>query len=92
LQHKIAWLHNIPGIIHGPRPKEKHAAHFAAQVEGGIVPDVLPANFIVQSASDRMNERNLNYQFTDLEKSAQCVINSMKLRLKQCVSPHLPPS
>ena len=84
LQHKIAWIHNIPGLIHLPLNTASRAAWHATQVEDGIVPDMLPEGLSVPTdppASGRNQDRNFNYRISDVKKAAACVINSMQAHL-----------
>lgn len=84
LQHKVGWLHNIPGFLHGPNPRKKHAAWHAEQVEDGIVPAIVPKRLVVFSdaPASREGNWNLNYAFVDVERVANRVINSMQSSLK----------
>jgi hypothetical protein len=81
LQHKIGWLHKIPGIIHSPTISR---SWYAAQVEDGITPDELPMEFIAPSAipTTALNlRRNFNYVITDVDKAADSIVATMKKRL-----------
>ena len=88
LQHMVAWLHDIPGIVHSPRLTKKDATYNIEGVECGISPDLVPRGLIMASKSRSRNAkpRNVNYEFVDLEKTAQFVLDSMQSRLGR-VSP-----
>jgi hypothetical protein len=87
LQHKIAWVHNIPGMLHGPHsrgPKSDSvsARWHAAQVEDGTLPDVVPPSMIsTEDAESRKKSWNLNYSFVDAEQAALFVVDLMQARL-----------
>jgi len=84
LQHKIAWFHNIPGFIHAPVQARMQKTWYAGQVENGIGPDILPANLSREtgpSPNKRNVSRNQNYEITDLEESANLVLQSMQTHL-----------
>jgi hypothetical protein len=85
LQHKIAWLHNIPGFIHSPSHVRNYGKWCAHQVEQGIVPDTLPPRFIGQTGvvkgRKRDVPRNENYIIADVERSVQAVVQSMQRHL-----------
>jgi hypothetical protein len=84
LQHKIAWIHNIPGLIHLPLNTASRAVWHAAQVEDGIVPDMLPQGLSVPTdppASGRSHDRNFNYRISDVKRAAECVVSFMQLHL-----------
>jgi hypothetical protein len=84
LQHKIGWLHTIPGFIHFSPQGTTSAQWHANQVEGGIIPDFLPANLAVSTSaavSKRSASRNFNYRVTDVDQAADLIIQSMRLRL-----------
>ena len=84
LQHKIAWIHNIPGLIHLPLNTGSRAAWHAAQVEDGIIPDLLPLGLSVSTAppaSGRDHDRNFNYRISDVKRAAEWVIYSMQSQL-----------
>lgn len=79
LQHKIGWIHSIPGFVHMPRPGHVHAAWAAAQAEGAIIPHVFPAGFVRRSSSEaeRKGAWNYNYRFIDPRKSADFVLEQL---------------
>ena len=82
LQHKIAWFHPMFGLIHLPIPDASRAAWHAAQVEGGIVPDLLPKELCVATGPGlRRGDRNFNYRITDVERAAAHVLVAMRSRL-----------
>lgn len=84
LQHKIAWIYNLPGLIHMPLSTPSRAQWHAAQVEDGIVPDLLPSKLAVSTDppdSGRLRARNYNYRILDIPKAAEYVIASMQSRL-----------
>ena len=84
LQHKIAWIHNIPGLIHLPLNNEARAVWHAAQVEDGIVPDLMPAGLTIPTdppASGRQRDRNFNYHFENVAKAADFVVSAMRARI-----------
>jgi hypothetical protein len=86
LQHKIAWLHNIPGFIHSPpvgNPSAR-AKWYADQVEGGIPPDTLPQQFVVAteiSPNVRDVSRNSNYLIRDVPAAVDFIMESMRNKL-----------
>jgi hypothetical protein len=86
LQHKIAWFHNIPGLIHLPMNTMSRALWHSAQVESGIVPDILPDGASISTcppSHGRMRDRNFNYRFRDPAKAADSVLETMRSRLRR---------
>ena len=84
LQHKIAWIHNIPGLIHLPLNTKSRAQWHAAQVEDGVCPDLLPADLSVSTdppATGRTHDRNFNYRIVDPTKAAECVLGYLESRV-----------
>lgn len=85
LQHKIAWLHNVPGFVHSPSHVKSYGKWCANQVECGIAPDMLPGMFIrptgIVKGRKRDALRNQNYIITDVERSAEAVVRSMQKHL-----------
>ena len=72
LQHKIAWLHNTPGIVHsniaGLEPGVP--VWLADQLEGGLHPGVIPCEYVKDLDSIRTAnqvERNRDYHLRDVE-------------------------
>ena len=86
LQHKIGWLHNIPGMLHGPLSRGPQSESIwsrwhGAQVEGGALPDIVPQRLIFTDNESRKKSWNLNYRFTDAEQTAIFVVELMQARL-----------
>jgi hypothetical protein len=84
LQHKIGWLHEIPGTIHGPNNLGSSRLWHVRQVEGGITPDVLPAELIATSTTPHSGPdlpRNINYAIADVDRAADAIAAAMKMRL-----------
>lgn len=82
LQHKIGWLHSVPGLVHKPLRKE-YGERLASLAEGSIAPGVLPADHFKTSPTParRNGPWNRNYMFVDPERSAEYVVNAMKSSL-----------
>ena len=71
LQHKVAWLHNTPGIVHTNRVglQPAAAAWLADQVEGGRPPALLAPERVEDLATIRTRNqvaRNRDYRFIDI--------------------------
>lgn len=76
LQHKIAWFHNIPGVVHTAVPDQNYALWCANLIEDTIVPEMLPPELSTPTSApkDRQNKaRNYNYHVTDVELAAETV-------------------
>ncbi len=88
LQHKIAWTHNIPGIVHsnpsGLRPQV--ARWKGNQVEGGMPPSLIDDSYVTGLDSIRTLakvERNRDYEFTHLAAVVDQVVRDMAVKLPQ---------
>jgi hypothetical protein len=71
LQHKVAWLHNTPGMVHANRAglRPGAARWLADQLESGWAPSLLPLEFVQDLDSIRSPnqvERNRDYHFLDI--------------------------
>ena len=87
LQHKIAWLWNIPGFIHGNGLGPSQQNWYQAQVEEGRRPDVLPPEFSVVSSPPgqgmRAVARNFNYRIVNARGAAEAVLAAMTKQLQE---------
>jgi hypothetical protein len=83
LQHKIAWIHNIPGVLHGLKVS---GSWHAEQIEDGLVPKRIPPRWIApttEPSSGPVTARNFNYTITQLESAAKYVRRAIRLRLEK---------
>lgn len=86
LQHKVAWVHNIPGLIHLPSNTKGSIKWHAGQVEDGVLPDSLPRELIVGAdppLRGRQVARNFNYLITDTEAAANYICGAIQRALYQ---------
>ena len=86
LQHKIAWVHNIPGMLHGPHTRGPESESIATrwhagQVDGGVLPDIVPQRLIITDHESRKNPWDLDYRFSDPDQVAEFVADLMQARL-----------
>lgn len=84
LQHKIAWFHNIPGIVHTAALDQGYALWCAGQIEGTIIPEMLPPDLSAPTSApkNRQNKpRNYNYHIADVELAAEMVTAAFKRML-----------
>jgi len=75
IQHKVAWLQPIPGLVHGPSTAmNRHVAQWHGQKsEVALAPTNLPSELIRDtraSAHHPSAERNMDYRITDPEAAA----------------------
>jgi hypothetical protein len=71
LQHKVAWLHNIPGMVHTNRAglQPGAARWLADQLENGLEPSLVAPESVEDLDSIRSPnqvERNRDYHFIDI--------------------------
>ena len=85
LQHKIAWLHNTPGIVHsniaGLEPGVP--MWLADQLEGGMEPGVIPGEYVKDLDSIRTAtqvERNRDYHLLDVEGVVSHIMADMQAK------------
>jgi len=86
LQHKIAWFHNVPGVVHTTPLDHGYALWCANLIEGAIVPELLPAQFLTPTSApkNRINKaRNYNYVISNTGLAAETVTASFEGMLKQ---------
>jgi hypothetical protein len=84
LQHKVGWLHDIPGVIHGPDNLHSSRLWHARQVEDGITPGQMPMEFIAPSTTPPTGSslpRNVNYAIADVDRAADAIVGAMKKHL-----------
>ena len=77
LQHKIAWFHNVPGVVHTVPDDHEYAHSLANSIEGAIIPELLPPRFSIPTSApkNRQNKaRNYNYRIDDVELAAEIVM------------------
>lgn len=72
LQHKVAWLYNIPGIVHSNRAGLQPGASkwLADQLEGGVRPALVSPHLVQDLDSIRSANqvaRNRDYHIPDVE-------------------------
>jgi hypothetical protein len=82
LQHKIGWVHDIPGIVHTSPDDHRYALWCSNFVEGAILPEFVPAELCVSTSPPMHKQnipRNYNYLITDVERAAQSVVDAMKI-------------
>ncbi|QIB66327.1 hypothetical protein [Kineobactrum salinum] len=83
LQHKIAWLHNIPGFVHANRTGLGRGVGrwLAAQLEDGIAPDLLSVELVEDRPTIRgfnQVERNRDYCIVDVDAAVAQVLASIR--------------
>ncbi len=80
-QHKIGWIHNVPGIMHLPQSTRGHARWYASQSEGSILPELLPDEFITEVEESNTIVRNRNYFIRDIDKTTDWILNKIKAEI-----------
>jgi hypothetical protein len=83
LQHKVAWLHNIPGIVHGNRSClwPRAASWLAGQLEGGRPPALVSRESVEDLDSIRSPnrvERNRDYRFIDIPRTVGDILADIR--------------
>lgn len=51
IQHKIGWVHDVPGYIHGP-VAALTPGYYASSIEGGVRPDMVPEAYVTDEPSE----------------------------------------
>jgi len=83
LQHKLGWLYDIPGIMHtvlddktGYSPER----WYAAQVEDGIAPKVLPREYITVAGEHNTDipSRNRNYLINKVSGAIDHILDDVQ--------------
>ncbi len=83
LQHKIAWLHNIPGSVHCNTASLQPgvATWLADQLEGGVRPGLVSTRWIEDLESIRtvrQVERNRDYHIADVEGAVDEIVGALQ--------------
>ena len=82
IQHKVAWLQALPGLMHGPKVTMNisTAQWHADQSAIAIAPATLPAELVEDTEASRHHPnapRNMNYRITDPEAAARFTLSHM---------------
>lgn len=82
IQHKVAWLQSIPGLVHGPHSSMNwHVANWHGQKSQiAVAPCVLPAELVqdTQASAHHPNAaRNMNYRITDPDRAARVAVDHL---------------
>src|SRR5207248_665017 len=70
LQHKIAWFHSVPGVVHTAPHDHEYALRSAKAIEGAVTPELLPPQFSIPTSAPKNRPnvpRNYNYLIEDVE-------------------------
>jgi hypothetical protein len=83
IQHKVAWLKPIDGVIHGPAAASNiHVARWhGAKSEVARTPAFIPAELVEDvrpSAAHLSSSRNMDYRFTDPARAAKLAFQAFK--------------
>lgn len=80
IQHKIAWLRNVPGILHCGifRGRQRQPYWHANQVENGLLPGLLPEESVFNVGDSLESERNHIY-YVDVEIALKYIKNFVVL-------------
>lgn len=83
IQHKVAWLQSIPGLIHGPQSAmNPHVANWHGQKsEIAVAPQVLPDELIEDTRASARHPnaaRNMDYRIRDPELAAKFTLQHMR--------------
>jgi len=78
LQHKIGWLHSVPGIIHLPQAYPGHAKWYISQTEKSADVFLLPDEFIEEQSLSNKIPRNRDYIIRDIEAAIVHSIQKIK--------------
>jgi hypothetical protein len=93
MQHKIGWLFNIPGYMHGNQASISKASvkWYANQVAGSSTPCVPESEMIrdldVNPEAPNINERNRDYDFPDVGLVVRHIVADMQTRLRSDLAP-----
>lgn len=85
LQHKVGWLHNGAGFVHGNTTELGPGVceWLAAQLQDGVAPDLLSADLVKDTGSIRsinQVERNRDYFFVNIDAAVAEVMTSIRRR------------
>jgi hypothetical protein len=88
LQHKIAWMYNIHGIVHSNTTGVQQGVQnwLADQLEGGVKPSLVSAEYVKDLDSIRTTnkvERNRDYHIVDVERVVQQILGDLQHRLSR---------
>ncbi len=83
IQHKVAWLQALPGLMHGPKiTMNDSTAHWHADQSAiAITPATLPAELVEDTEASRHHPsapRNMNYRITDPDAAAAFTLDHMR--------------
>lgn len=82
IQHKVAWLQSIPGLVHGPHGSMNwHVANWHGQKsEIAVPPCVLPSELVEDTGASAHHPnaaRNMNYRITNPDAAARVAVNHL---------------
>lgn len=82
LQHKIAWLHNTPGMVHSNTTGlvKGASAWLADQLEGGLSPGLISPEHVVDLDSIRTTnqvDRNRDYHLLDIDGAVADILKDL---------------
>ncbi len=61
-QHKIGWLHAVPGVVHLPNPRASVSKWYALQSEVALAPACMPASAIEIDPDPALPEAQRSYR------------------------------
>jgi hypothetical protein len=82
LQHKVAWIYNIPGLVHSNTAGvgKGTGRWLARQLEDGVQPAVLGPEHVTDLATIRTGNRvprNRDYHVIDIERAVQEIVRDL---------------
>ena len=88
LQHKIAWIYNIDGIVHSNTTGVQQGVQnwLADQLEAGVKPSLVSAKYVKDLDSIRTTnkvERNRDYHILDVEHVVQQILGDLQHSLSR---------
>lgn len=75
-QHKLAWLHAVPGLVHVPNPSEAVEQWYAQPSEIARPPRCIPAEAIEVDADDAAAPSERSYRI-DVERACEFVLDEL---------------
>ncbi len=91
LQHKVAWIYNIPGLVHSNTAGvgKGTGRWLARQLEDGVQPAVLGPEHVTDLATMRTGNRvprNRDYHVIDIERAVGVIVGDLDEKIGATIS------